>query len=569
MSGHEHVRMVTATLSLGTALVLASLPAGAAASAAAAAGGSAGVTNATTAPAPGPVLVSQAAALPSLPIQSPAQREALFKRVMSELDMNGDVLLYINAENLFQSLMRQIADVVALVPAPPDGSPAPKEYVSRLDAFLRRGGFYSVQAFGTSFMPRADGLNTVKSFVARDPAAAGTPFWRMLGGAPRALTTLNYLPADTAVAQVANVDLREAWTCLRAAISEIAGPQALGEMDKGLQQAQAQLGVDFNAFFQALGDEDFMSLQLSETATSTIPLERGQKMIIPQPAIVLGFTLRDAAAVQAMLDTLAAKIRDPQGNPQFVKTANPGALTLYSFSTPLPAPVPLQPTLAVHEKTLLIGSSINAVNNAVAAATQKNGAATTPAFRKLFGDQLAACNGISYVNERFAQALKGIYTDLAKSKGDSNNPDDRMAAQVTERLFGLLGSSQSAAVRINKPDGVAVNGISSQSGQQTVMLLAAMPVMIMAGVALPGFASARATSRRNACINNLRMIDGAKEQWALANNKGEGEGEALTLKDLVGPDKWMPKMPVCPDGGQYQVKPIGANPTCTIPGHKL
>ena len=31
-------------------------------------------------------------------------------------------------------------------------------------------------------------------------------------------------------------------------------------------------------------------------------------------------------------------------------------------------------------------------------------------------------------------------------------------------------------------------------------------------------------TKSNACINNLRQIDGAKDQWAVENNKHTGEG---------------------------------------------
>jgi Mg-chelatase subunit ChlD len=56
-----------------------------------------------------------------------------------------------------------------------------------------------------------------------------------------------------------------------------------------------------------------------------------------------------------------------------------------------------------------------------------------------------------------------------------------------------------------------------------VPLAAAAVVMLLAagiaGLALPNFVKARATSQANATINNLRQIDGAKQEWALENKK--------------------------------------------------
>lgn len=71
----------------------------------------------------------------------------------------------------------------------------------------------------------------------------------------------------------------------------------------------------------------------------------------------------------------------------------------------------------------------------------------------------------------------------------------------------------------------------------------------------------------NACINNLRQLDGAKEQWALENRKTVG---ALpTEADLIGEKAFIRQKPVCPQGGVYTLGPIGAKPTCSIPGHQL
>jgi len=46
---------------------------------------------------------------------------------------------------------------------------------------------------------------------------------------------------------------------------------------------------------------------------------------------------------------------------------------------------------------------------------------------------------------------------------------------------------------------------------------------LLAAIAIPNFVKARATSQANACINNLRQIDAAANQWALENKKKTGD----------------------------------------------
>lgn len=82
-------------------------------------------------------------------------------------------------------------------------------------------------------------------------------------------------------------------------------------------------------------------------------------------------------------------------------------------------------------------------------------------------------------------------------------------------------------------------------------------------------ASAKAAAQRNACINNLRQIDAAKNQWALEN--GKKAGDTVTEADIKPYIKLDANgnLPKCPSGGKYTIGKVGENPTCSIPGHEL
>jgi prepilin-type N-terminal cleavage/methylation domain-containing protein len=54
-----------------------------------------------------------------------------------------------------------------------------------------------------------------------------------------------------------------------------------------------------------------------------------------------------------------------------------------------------------------------------------------------------------------------------------------------------------------------------------IMIVVAI-IGLLAAIAIPNFVQARKTSQTNACINNLRQIDGAKQQWALENGQSPG-----------------------------------------------
>jgi len=94
-----------------------------------------------------------------------------------------------------------------------------------------------------------------------------------------------------------------------------------------------------------------------------------------------------------------------------------------------------------------------------------------------------------------------------------------------------------------------------------IMIVVAI-IGILAAVAIPGYVNARNQTRKNACIDNLRLIDSAKEQWALENNKGTGETCVIT--DLIG--NYLKTQPVCAENGIYAVNPIGTSPSCSQSG---
>jgi hypothetical protein len=97
-------------------------------------------------------------------------------------------------------------------------------------------------------------------------------------------------------------------------------------------------------------------------------------------------------------------------------------------------------------------------------------------------------------------------------------------------------------------------------------------IPLMVAIAIPNFVKARSTAQANACINNLRQIDSAANQFALEHNKTNGE--AINFPDDLTPYFKQGKVPACPAGGIYSIKSVGETPTCSLgsnatPAHVL
>jgi prepilin-type N-terminal cleavage/methylation domain-containing protein len=109
-----------------------------------------------------------------------------------------------------------------------------------------------------------------------------------------------------------------------------------------------------------------------------------------------------------------------------------------------------------------------------------------------------------------------------------------------------------------------------------IMIVVAI-IGLLAAIAIPNFVRARATSQANACINNLRQIDAAINEWALEQGKSTGAGPAGLTTDLTPYIKLNANaaIPGCPAQGTYTTFTVGATPqvSCSLstlnPPHAL
>jgi len=108
-----------------------------------------------------------------------------------------------------------------------------------------------------------------------------------------------------------------------------------------------------------------------------------------------------------------------------------------------------------------------------------------------------------------------------------------------------------------------------------IMIVVAI-IGLLAAIAIPNFIKARATSQANACINNLRQIDGAINEWALETGQSTGAGVAnVQVVSAYIKLNSASSVPGCPGGGTYTTSPVGSpvQIACSLstatPAHRL
>ena len=114
----------------------------------------------------------------------------------------------------------------------------------------------------------------------------------------------------------------------------------------------------------------------------------------------------------------------------------------------------------------------------------------------------------------------------------------------------------------------------ARNGRRGFTLVEIMIVVLIIGIllsiAVPNFIRARESSRAKSCIANLKVIEGAKEQWAMDRKASPTDTPADT--DLYGTDKYIKATAFCPSNGTYTIGAMATRPTCSRPtteGHVL
>jgi len=485
-----------------------------------------------------------------------------FAQVTSQLDPGGSLYLYLSTEQCLAGLSGKASALRGLLGAIPDMKAEDRDNLNKafdiVTNLIQKSGTEDVSGFGMSAIARETNFYHTKAFLHHYPGKGSGFLWNMFGQKPHALDGLSLLPASTALATFIDLDAPMVWSVVQKQVAESGFPQAEELLKQLPDNFEKATGLKWEQVLASLGGEFGFAVCLDDTKMITIPLPtNGDPLQIPEPALLLVAKVKD----DTIFNRIDAALTQSAGQ-QIIKADKPG-LKMRTWPLPVPLPIQLRPTVALADGYLFIATTDALIQEVLAVkASQHSGLKSTQEFQRLSKDVPAQGNSFSFVSLRFGQTMLKVQQQAIQMT--ANSPDN-----PTAWLQSFLGSGKatdSYTVAANTDEGWLTVANGTQPPTRMLAVAAAVPIGIVAGIAIPNFVKARQTAQQNACINNLRQIDAAKKQWALENKKTDTD--TPTREDLT-PLLSNKQFPVCPAGGNYTINPVSQRPECSHEGHSL
>ncbi len=127
----------------------------------------------------------------------------------------------------------------------------------------------------------------------------------------------------------------------------------------------------------------------------------------------------------------------------------------------------------------------------------------------------------------------------------------------------LDGHSAESGFRAEKMKVAIKIGGRSQMGFTLVeLVIVGALIALLAVIAIPNFLQSRSAAQKSTCINNLRQIDAAIQQWAIEQRM---PSDATVDSTDIAP--YLRRLVICPAGGttfadSYSISTVSAAPAC-------
>ena len=315
------------------------------------------------------------------------------------------------------------------------------------------------------------------------------------------------------------------WNVIRKTVSQADIPQAQAMLDKLPETFEKFAGVSWQKVLDSLGGEYGFVITLDDSKMIPVPLPTSEPLEVPEPAIMIVIKVKD----NTIYDRVAQVLKQHE---QQVVTVDKPDLKMLTMPVPLPLPIQLRPSIATSGGYLFIATTDALIQQALAVKEGKTpGLNSTDEFKKLARGIPGEGNQFTFMSQRF-----GLTMRESAATGHGHELEDPPRSKAMARIHDAAPEGRVYIFREWQHGSRLAHGRQWQPAtrrrhRSRRRHAARRHGGVASAIAIPNFIKARETAQRNACINNLRQIDAAKQQWALEN--GKKDGDVPTRSDLA------------------------------------
>lgn len=469
----------------------------------------------------------------SIPTKPPFEggRKTTFQEVTSDLDPGGSLFLYLATDQWLARLSEKLSQIQEVVKALPNQARQQREQLERVFELLGRlvkaSGVEDVTGVGASVAPVAPGLFRQKVLF-HHVAGAGKGFaWSMFGRSPHALAGQDMLPANTALAAFADLDVNELWEVVERQLVESGIPEAAEAARSFPQMFEKQTQVPWKRLLESLGGEIGIALTLDETHHITIPAGPRTALDIPGPGLLVAIKVKN----DLLYEQVSAKL---EANPKTV-TSEEGGLKLCSMPLPLPLPIALEPTVASSGDYFYFATSPDLVRLVQAVRKGKSpGLKSSKEFQELARLVPAQGNQFFYVSKSLGNVISGLQNQVM---GESGLPEEERT--TLSRLLDANGPGQSLAIGAHTPTGWQTTSVGNHDTPSALLLAPVGATAIGAGMLLPALAKAKSKAQTISSVNQVKQLGLAARMYSNDHNNKFPNAQSWCddVKNYVGNPK--------------------------------
>lgn len=410
-----------------------------------------------------------------------SQRSPAFESVARELDLGGELFVFIDTEgdaaaaaSMGQDIWEMIAQMLQ-----EEGEFVPPVNIEKIWASF---GLNNIEAIGMSSVRNPAGGFTNRSFLYIPEEREG--FMLLSGGDPRPFMAYDFAPAGVDVVSEGDVYLKTLVEVIRQVAETIAGPMVDVYLEQGLQKPiNGEDGLTWGELVD----------QLDTRVLFTVDMEEGQAMDIEHDGLKLTFPKTQALVVLENVGVFYPQIISalPPELKELTQEQQVGGLEAVVITPPaLPeattALAYLKPTIARDaDGRLFLASSPEYLEASLEA---KGALRQNKAFIGATDEFPEKGNALSYVSPQLFPALHALldqFDSLMEQEMEARpyvySPDDKRAMALALKFYRMMIPQVDypmAEVLINRPDGIYAISNICYSHKMTLAAIWSYPIAV-------------------------------------------------------------------------------------------